>query len=129
MLRIFAVLVLLSTSVQAVDVGSADLNGDEAVNMADWMIFIRQFNSTRGDMNFVEDLRASDVLPVIQKLDTKLTEVTESFREDMARMQREIEHRVVVASAPCKIGEVGPTWASVRVDWDDLPDFIWKLYT
>lgn len=68
-------------SAKTQEMGSADLNGDGVVDIMDWNIFVAQWGAVRGDDNFVEDLRASDVLPILMAL------------------KKEIEYSIVMAQA------------------------------
>ena len=71
-------LFLLVDSVSAEEVGSADLNGDGVVNIKDFDLFVRQFGLSEGDKDFVEDLRASDVLPILRALENRINYIENS---------------------------------------------------
>ena len=48
--------------------GSADPNGDGVVDVKDFELFAKQFGLNSTNPKFIPDIRASDVLPMLQRL-------------------------------------------------------------
>ena len=108
-------LVLYASSVFAEEIGSADLNGDGTVNTLDFGIFVKQFGLSQGEDGFVEDLRVSDVMPVLNGLKNRLDEINYLHL-----------HRVVMGSAPATFvgGEIGGPYLDLEVHKSDLKRFL-----
>ena len=66
----------------APSLGSADLNNDGTVNVADFLIFIDQFGKSYGDDGYigVSDLSAEEVVPVLQQMRAQYEELSKQVK-------------------------------------------------
>ena len=74
-LTVFVVLTFIVSNSLGQDVGeigSADLNGDGKVNVADFLLFLDQYGKKEGDQEFVTDLKARDILPTLLAMEERL---------------------------------------------------------
>ena len=69
--------VLIFTVQSRAEVGSADLNGDGVVNIADFLLFNSQFGLSKNDDGFITDLRASEILPTLAHIERQIEKLRE----------------------------------------------------
>ena len=116
MLRIILAMVLLFGSAYAEETGSADLNSDGVVNVADFLIFLQQFGSVMGDDTYVADLKASDVLRILMEMDIKLSNLALSANQSIfisARFE-------AVEISGKQFDEVDVGWVTIKIREDEL---------
>lgn len=115
-----SLLLLLARFAGAEEVGSADLNGDGVVDTTDFALFVAQFGLVDGDAGFVEDLKARDILPILQKLEN-----------DLKAFNYLHLHRIIMGNAPVKFvgGHLGIrgtslSYLDLEVHKSDLKRFL-----
>ena len=105
-------LLLLPHDVPA-EVGSADLNDDSRVDVADFLLFVQQFGLKSGDDGFVPDLKVENLLPAFEAVQKEI----DGIKKEMDEIKKS---RPIFNYVRCKYDLSDPTSHFFRVRREDL---------